>query len=163
MDELAHRLACRLRRSFRFGARIAEASVGGETVMLVEPQKYMNRSGVAVGRILRCNGLGPSDMIVTLDDADLDPGRLRVRSKGSSGGHRGLQSIVEAIGSEEFARVRIGIGRGGQDDDLVRHVLTKLRPEDREAVNSAVQRAAEAVLCIVADGIDEAMNKFNAR
>jgi PTH1 family peptidyl-tRNA hydrolase len=101
-------------------------------------------------------------MIVVLDDADLEAGALRIRKKGGSGGHRGLKSILDAIGSDEFVRVRVGIGRDPERENLVAHVLRPLSGEAKEAVDQAVVRAADAVACILREGPDAAMNRFNA-
>lgn len=162
LDGLAGRLNAEFRRSLRFTARVAKAEAAGERVWLVKPETFMNRSGVTAAAILRCNGLGASDMIVISDDADLELGVLRVRRKGSSGGHRGLESIRELVGSTDFARVRIGIGRGEGDADLVRHVLKPLAGEgEREVLAKAVARAADAVLCMLEEGIDASMNRYN--
>ena len=112
VHELARRLGCTLSLNRRFAARVGR-TVGAETeLLLVQPQTYMNDSGAAVAPILRYRKLTPADLVVVLDDADLPLGRLRIRKQGSSGGHRGLQSIVDALGTGEFIRVRVGIGRG---------------------------------------------------
>jgi PTH1 family peptidyl-tRNA hydrolase len=121
----------------------------------------MNLSGTAVEAVLRKNGMSPADLVVVLDDADLELGRIRVRGKGSSGGHRGLQSIVERLGSQDFPRVRIGIGRKGAQN-LVDQVLSPLSPAERELIVPAVERAADAVQCVLEAGVDAAMNRFNA-
>lgn len=162
VDALAERLDCAVRGSFRFKARIGRGTLGDEDLMLVKPETYMNRSGVAVAPILRRNGLSPSELIVVLDDADMDLGRLRIRRRGSDGGHKGLASIVEHIGSEEFARIRIGIGRSSSGD-LVEHVLTPFAQDEMRAVGKAVLAAVDAVICIVQSGIEAAMNEFNGK
>ena len=102
-------------------------------------------------------------MIVVVDDADLNLGQIRIRQKGSSGGHRGLESIVSALGSEEFVRVRVGIGRGPEERDLVRHVLTPLSGAEWTELQNTAGRCADAVLCILERGVEEAMNRFNAK
>jgi PTH1 family peptidyl-tRNA hydrolase len=130
-------------------------------VLLVKPRTYMNGSGEAVGAILRYWKLEPRDMVVLVDDADLQVGQLRLRAKGSSGGHRGLESIIQEAGSPEFPRVRIGVGRDRRGKDLVKHVLTPFSPEERETVRRVVERAAEAVACILESDFSEAMNRYN--
>ena len=162
IDEIARRLDQSLRESSRFEARVAKVDVEGRRTVLVQPLTFMNNSGAAVGAVLRCNGVAPSDMIVVLDDADLNAGALRIRQKGGSGGHRGLQSILDAIGTDAFVRVRIGIGRDPERESLVSHVLRPLSGEAKDAVEGAVLRAADAVACILKEGADMAMNRFNA-
>ena len=161
VDALAETWNCRLRRSFRFGARCGKARGNGEPVLLVKPETYMNNSGQAVGGLLRYHKAPPSDLVVVLDDADLPLGRLRVRACGSSGGHRGLASVIGHVGGEAFARVRIGIGRRGQEEDLVRHVLSAFSARDRPRADRAVDMAAEAVQCVLEHGVEAAMNRFN--
>lgn len=160
-DELARRAQGRFRRSWRAHAAWCGVEVGGEEFLLVKPQTYMNRSGTAVAQVLRRKGLGPADLVVVVDDADLGVGQLRVRSKGSAGGHKGLKSIVAALGTEEFVRVRVGIGGGGAGGDLVDHVLSGFSAEERAVMKAAVARAADAVIGIARDGVDKAMNSFN--
>ncbi|MDD4871033.1 MAG: aminoacyl-tRNA hydrolase [Kiritimatiellae bacterium] len=160
VDELAVRLECSFRRSFRFDARIAKTLYEEEDVLLVKPETYMNRSGLAVASILKYRRAEIGNMIVVLDDADLEQGQLRIRSNGSSGGHKGLGSIIEAVGGEEFTRVRIGIGREA-DNDLVEHVLKPYSGIDRRKMKEVFSLAADAVMCILVSDVSEAMNKFN--
>ncbi len=162
IDELARRLNESLRESSRLEARVVKADLEGRRMVLAQPLTYMNNSGAAVAAILRCNGIAPSDMIVVLDDADLAAGSLRIRKKGGSGGHRGLKSILDTIGTDEFIRVRVGIGRDPERENLVSHVLKPLSGEAKDVVDQAVVRAADAVTCILRDGADAAMNRFNS-
>lgn len=161
LDELARREDVSFRRSWFVPAKTVKASVGGENLLLVKPLTFMNRSGQAVGPLLRRRGLGPEDLIVVLDDADLEKGSLRVRKKGSAGGHKGLQSVIQAVGTEEFVRVRVGIGPRPSGDELVEHVLARFTAGERALVDQAVQRAADAVVSVVRDGAEKAMNDFN--
>ncbi len=163
IDELARRHDCRLRRSLRFGCDMGRAALGGEEVLLIKPRTFMNQSGHCVGAVMRYHRLAAGDLILVLDDADLEPGRLRVRAAGSSGGHRGLQSVIEAAGSQDFARVRVGIGRGRPGEDLVGHVLSAMGPAEMESLERAVSRAADAVERTAVAGAQAAMNEFNAR
>ncbi|MFO7535558.1 MAG: aminoacyl-tRNA hydrolase [Kiritimatiellia bacterium] len=162
VDELARRLGETLRESGRFEAQVAKVDMEGRRTVLAQPLTFMNNSGAAVGAILRCNGIASSDMIVVLDDADLDAGVLRIRKTGGSGGHRGLKSILETVGTDAFVRVRVGIGRDPGHENLVSQVLRPLSGEARDVFEKAVVRAADAVACILRDGPDAAMNKFNA-
>ncbi len=160
---LAERLAADWRSSARFQARLARVERGGESWLLVQPQTFMNLSGTSVAPVLRYHGCGPADLVVVLDDADLPLGRLRIRSEGGSGGHRGLASVIEAVGTEAVARVRLGVGRraGAVDDDLVAHVLGRFDPAQRETARRMVEAAADAVECLTERGMTEAMNRFN--
>ena len=160
-DELADRYGCSLRKSLRFNARMGKATEGSDRLMLVQPQTYMNESGKAVASVLRYYKAAIEDMVVVLDDADLDLGRIRVRSSGGAGGHRGLRSIIDSIGTENFARVRIGIGRDDNGAALVSHVLSRFSAEEGKVMKDAVGRAADAVSCVLRSGVDEAMNGFN--
>jgi len=161
IDELARSLECVLRRSFRFRSWIGNTVFKEENLLLVKPATYMNRSGTAVASILRHRKAEPSDMIVLVDDADLELGRLRIRRKGSSGGHKGLDSVVGTAESENFIRVRIGIGRNTARGALTEYVLTPLQSSEQQLLDKAVARAAQAVLCVIESGVEPAMNRFN--
>lgn len=163
VEELARRAGGELRESGRFEAAVLKTDLEGKRVVLAQPLTYMNNSGSAVAAILRCNGMAPSDMIVVLDDADLDAGALRIRPKGGTGGHRGLRSIQERVGTDAFVRVRVGIGRDPGREDLVSHVLRPLAGAAREALDRAVEKAADAVACILREGAEAAMNRFNGK
>lgn len=160
IDELARRAGVEFRHSWRVPADLADAEIAGSRVVLVKPRTYMNRSGDAVGPLARRKGWGAGDVLAVVDDVDLECGRLRLRKDGSAGGHNGLKSLIEALGSQGFPRVRVGIGRdtGGE---MVDHVLGTFRPEERKVMDEAVARAADAVESAIADGMDRAMNRFN--
>lgn len=169
VDTLALRCNCALRRSFRFPARLARTILEEQKALLVKPSTYMNRSGAVVAELVRKLGVSPSDLLVILDDADLPLGRLRIRVGGGSGGHKGLSSILEHLGQDQFARLRLGIGRqeglAGQRGDsanLVGHVLTPFAAELRPVASAMIERAADAVQCLIGRGAQAAMNKFNA-
>jgi PTH1 family peptidyl-tRNA hydrolase len=154
------------RAGVRRGGEIADAwvapvQVGGEDVLLVKPLTFMNRSGVAVDRLLAVHGAAPQDVIVVVDDVALDLGRLRIRERGSHGGHNGLRSLIEVVGTEEFPRIRVGIRKGDAEEDLAGYVLAPFPDEDVLIVQEAVERAAEAVECCIREGIGPAMNQFN--
>jgi len=163
VERLAERLGCRFRSSWRFQARTASGVHGGEDVLLVEPQTYMNNSGRAVSAVLNYRKLTPADLVVVLDDADLPFGFLRIRRKGSAGGHKGLLSIASAIGTQEFDRVRIGIGRGRREGDLIGHVLTAFSGKELESVEETTEQAVDALLLLIEKGAETAMNRFNSR
>ena len=161
LDRLAHRLGGAWRGQARFKAELARIRADAVDVLLVKPQTFMNASGEAVGPLTRYYGVAPADLVVVSDDADLPAGRLRIRPGGGAGGHRGLLSVIEACGTQAFARVRVGVGRGAAGAGLVDHVLGRLEPADEEAVRRTLEVAADAVLCLVAQGPAEAMNRFN--
>jgi PTH1 family peptidyl-tRNA hydrolase len=161
-DELASRLECDYRRSLRFDARLARARYKEEDVLLVKPETYMNRSGLAVASIIKYKKAEIADLVVVLDDADLAQGRLRIRGGGSSGGHKGLASIIESVGSDAFARVRIGVGRQA-GDDLVDHVLRPYPAADRKKMVEVFGLVSDAVMCMLDFGVSEAMNRFNGK
>lgn len=159
IDELASRLGCSVRRSLRFRAQLGRGDINGQTVSLIKPMNYMNRSGPVINAVLRKYGMGASDLIVILDDADLELEQLRIRPRGSAGGHKGLQSIIESTGCDQFTRVRLGIGRS---TDLVKHVLSPFTGQARKQMEQIIQRAADAVLAIMEQGVDAAMNRYNS-
>jgi PTH1 family peptidyl-tRNA hydrolase len=142
-------------------AWVAESEVGGEPALLVKPLTFMNRSGVAVERILAEREAGPAALVVVLDDAALDLGVVRVRESGSHGGHNGLRSVIDALGTDEFCRVRVGIRKGDFGPDLADFVLSDFPKDDVLVVQEAVGWAAEAVHCLVREGAPVAMNRFN--
>jgi PTH1 family peptidyl-tRNA hydrolase len=157
LDLLAKRHGAHiLRRDSR--ALIGEVTLGGERVLLIKPQTYMNESGTSVGQIVRKRELKPEDVIVVCDDIDLPLGKLRIRRQGSSGGHKGMQSIINHLHSNEFPRIRIGVGRSGE---AINHVLSRFGKKEKEIIEIALQRAADAVEMIFTAGMDPAMNEFN--
>ncbi len=144
-------------------AWLAAVELGGERVLLVEPLRHMNLSGIPIARILDATGGSPGDLLVIVDDVALDLGVVRVRERGSDGGHNGLRSIAAVLGTEEFVRVRVGIRSGEPPPDLADYVLAEVPLEDRPAFASAVGLAADAVSCILCEGTTVAMNRFNGR
>lgn len=144
-------------------AWVAEGAVGGVPVLLVKPLTFMNRSGAAVARLLASSGAQAADLVVVVDDVALDLGTLRVRERGTHGGHNGLRSIIDALGTEEFARIRIGIRRADLPEDLALFVLSDFPPEEVLVVQEAVGAAAAAVECLLVEGAAAAMNRFNTR
>lgn len=160
IDELAKRWKITNWRS-RYEALVAEYRTGKEQLLLVKPQTFMNLSGNAVGALARWYKVQAEDVIVIYDDMDLPMGRLRLRSKGGSGGHRGMESIILQLGKEDFPRVRIGIGRPPEGWQVVDYVLAKFNAEEGLLMATALQKAADAVEGIVAQGFNKAMNTFN--
>ena len=160
LDALAARAGARGR--VEGDAWLADATVSGNPALLLKPLGFMNASGPPVARVLSAAGGSPADLVVIVDDVALDLGTIRVRERGSHGGHNGLRSIVEALGTEEFARVRIGVRRGELPEDLAGYVLADFPNEDVLVVQEMVGAAADAVECLLEEGIEAAMNRFNA-
>ena len=131
-----------------------------KAVALTKPLTYVNKSGLAVREITSKYSLKPSDILVIYDDMDLDPGVLRIRPKGGSGGHNGIKSIIDCLSSQEFPRVRIGVGRPPRGG-AVKHVLGRASKVDAELIEEGIKRAADAVSAVLAEGVDAAMNRFN--
>lgn len=144
-----------------FFSAITEVRVGGEKVFLVKPLTYMNNSGEALRPMLSYYKMDTDDLIVVHDDMDIPAGMVRIRRKGSSGGHNGIKSILAHVGSEDFARVRIGIGRPPAGWMVINHVLAPFSSEDAPKIRAAIDYLLPAVECIVTDGVDLAMNKYN--
>jgi PTH1 family peptidyl-tRNA hydrolase len=160
VDALAKRHHVRIIR--RMGrALIARARIAGQDVTLAKPQTFMNLSGQAVAHIARREKIEPSEILVIYDDMDLPLGRIRLRPDGSSGGHKGMRSIIERLGTTEFPRLRIGIGSADRDAAL--HVLSRFRRGEREVARKAIRSAADAVEMILSEGIEPAMNLYNRR
>jgi len=159
-----HSIALKARRL----ATLGEGQISSRPVLLAKPRTFVNHSGHAVSAILKHAGLSPDRILVICDDLDLSPGKLRLRARGGHGGHNGLRSIIGAIGSSDFPRLRIGIGRpvlDGQpawDPDVVAvWVLSDPPPEEAEILQTAVALAAEAVEVLVTEGLETAMNRYN--
>ena len=161
LDELAERCGAAFRRNWLVPVRVGRANLEGQNVLLVQSQTFMNNSGQAVGPLMRRKGVKPEDLVVVLDDVELELGQLRIRKRGGAGGHKGLASVIQALGTEDFVRVRVGIGPRPPGDELVEHVLAPFTAEERAAIGAAVKRAADAVVGVVRDGPDKAMNDFN--
>ncbi len=146
----------------QFKALIGEGFINDEKVILVKPMTYMNNSGEAVKEIVDYYKVNPNeDLIVISDDLNLDVGVLRLRSKGSAGGHNGLKSIIKCVGTETFDRVRIGVGKVPANRDVITHVLSRFGKEDRKIVKESFIVSAQAIECVITDGMEKAMSKFN--
>ena len=160
-DAMAKKLGVSINK-LRFKALTASAEINGEKVLLMKPQTFMNLSGEAVGEAARFYKVPPEHVIVVSDEVSLPLGKLRVRPKGSAGGHNGLKSIIAHLGSDAFPRVRLGVGAPPHPDyDMADWVLSVFRNQDLEDMLSASDRAAEAVITYITDGPERAMNKYN--
>ena len=160
-DALAKKLGVSINR-LRFKALTAAAEINGEKVLLMKPQTFMNLSGEAVGQAARFYKIPPERVLVVSDEISLPLGKLRVRPKGSAGGHNGLKSIIASLGNDAFPRIRIGVGAPPHPDyDMADWVLSVFRNQDLEDMLAASDRAAEAVTTYISDGPERAMNRFN--
>ena len=162
-DALAKKLGVNVNRA-RFKALTATCDIGGESVMLMKPQTYMNSSGEAAAEAARFYKIPPEHVIVVSDEVSLPVGRLRIRQKGSAGGHNGLKSIIDQLGSDQFPRIRLGVGAPPHPDyDMADWVLSVFRDQDAADIADAARRAAEAVECYITEGPERAMNRFNTK
>jgi len=159
IDSLAEALKMDVRRR-KFSARFGMGEFSGKKLILLKPWQFMNRSGQAVATAVGFHKLALSDLLVATDDMSLAPGRIRIRARGSAGGHNGLADIVEKLGTNEFARLRIGIGDSGVED-AAEYVLTRPGPAERPLLDRAIEEARDAIFCWIEYGIDRAMNEFN--
>jgi len=144
-------------------AEVGRGDIGPHRVVLARPMTYVNASGMAVQDLKRRYRVKPSDLFLIVDDLDLPLGRLRLRQKGTAGGHNGLRSVIEALGTDGFPRMRVGIGRPPGKTDAADHVLARFSAEERQMLNDALDRAVEALEVAIVDGVDVAMNRFNAK
>jgi PTH1 family peptidyl-tRNA hydrolase len=150
-------------------ARTGIGNIAGNRVVLARPQIYMNASGESVSALLRKLNLTPSDLIVIHDDLDLPPGKIRLRLGGSSGGHKGIDSIIARLGTQDFYRVRVGIGRpdtgegvaADKEDTVIAYVLADFTPEEKKIMDTVIPQVSEAIICLLAEGLTAAMNKYN--
>ena len=160
-DAMAKAQGAAINRS-RFKALTGTCDIGGETVMLMKPQTFMNLSGEAVAQAVSFYKLAPDHVIVVSDEVALPIGKLRIRTKGSAGGHNGLKNINARLGTDQFPRIRIGVGAAPHPDyDMADWVLSSFKGKDAEDILAAAARAAEAVECYITKGADRAMNLYN--
>ena len=161
IDALADRGNFPVQR-LKFHALTNTATVGGQGVLVMKPVTYMNLSGQAVGEAARFYKISPDHVLVISDDVDLPLGKLRIRKGGSAGGHNGLKSIIQHLGTDQFPRLKLGVGgKPHPDYNMADWVLGKLQGEDKKIMDDAAVRAAQAVECLLSQGIDRAMNQFN--
>ena len=161
IDLLAGKLGCKIDKA-KFQGLYGQANYGGRKLLLLKPLTYMNLSGRSVLQLSAYFHIPPQKIIVLFDDISLEPGRLRIRPDGSAGGHNGIKSIIAEVGSQDFPRVKIGVGgKAHPDQDLADHVLSAFSSSEEKALASALERAADAALCIIDKGVAEAANRFN--
>lgn len=142
-------------------ALIGEGRVGSEKVILVKPQTYMNLSGETLIDIYNYYKVDSNNIVVIYDDIDLEVGKIRIRKKGSGGTHNGMRSILKCLGTNEFPRVRIGVSKPRQGQDLADFVLSRFRKEEADDIQDGLEKAAKAVDCMIRENLDLAMNKYN--
>ncbi len=160
LDQLADRLGIEIgEKAHR--ALIGKGRIEGNRVLLVKPQTYMNRSGESLRQVLDYYKEEPSSLIVVYDDISLDPGAIRIRGKGSAGGHNGVKSIIAHLGTQEFARIRIGVGAKPPRMDLADYVLGHFSGDDMRRIEEACRDGAAAAAVMITEGIETAMNRFN--
>lgn len=163
IDILAQKLGCKIDKG-KFQGLYGQIVVNGRKLYLLKPQTYMNLSGRSVLQLSAYFSIPPQRIIVMFDDISLVPGRLRVRSDGSAGGHNGIKSIIAELGSQAFPRVKIGVGaKPHPDQDLADWVLSTFSAAEEKALQPALENAAEAALCIIDKGVQDAANRFNGK
>ena len=161
VDILADKLGCKIDRA-KFQGLYGQTTYKGKKLMLLKPMTYMNLSGRSVLQLSAYFSIPPQKIIVMFDDISLEPGRLRIRADGSAGGHNGIKSIIQELGSQTFPRVKIGVGAKPHPDyDLADWVLSSFSAQDEKALAVSLPNAAEAALAIIDSGVPEAANKFN--
>jgi len=160
-DELARRSSVTFESAPAEGLVARARTLGPDGTLLLKPLTMMNASGYAVSEVARYFRIALGDILVVADDVNLVLGRLRVRSSGSAGGHNGFRSIIEQLGTTDFARLRVGVGRGDPRRDLADHVLAGFDADERPVIDEAIGRAADASELFVAEGIEAVMNRFN--
>ena len=163
LDALAEQLHARVDR-VKFQGLTGQAELEGRKLILLKPTTYMNLSGQSVAAAAKFYKIPPEHILVMFDDISLDPGRLRVRKNGSAGGHNGVKSIISSIGSQEFPRIKIGVGAKPHPDyDLADWVLSAFPYDQREAMAETYRRAAQAAITLITQGPDAAANLFNGK
>lgn len=162
IDELVKRFRLKEFREESL-SHVYRMRLGGREVILAKPQTFMNNSGLAVENLLEENGISPQEMLVVYDDLDLPPGTTRLRLKGSSGGHKGMESIIKTIKTEQFPRLRIGIGRPKSKGDVVNYVLSPFSGEEKQIIRRAISRAADCIVRALELSVEDAMELCNRR
>ena len=149
-------------------ARTGLGNIAGNLVVLARPQTYMNASGESVSALMKKLNITAADLIVIHDDLDLPPGKIRLRLGGSSGGHKGIDSIIARTGTRDFYRIRVGIGRPDtgastpeKEDTIIAYVLSDFTPEEKKIIDTVIPQVSEAIVYLLAEGLDTAMNKYN--
>lgn len=162
IEKIVKKHGGRLRNKHRWQSCACSLDISGQDVLFVEPQTFMNQSGLAVGSIMRAKGVCAESMVVVVDDVNLEMGRMRVRAGGGHGGHRGLESIINQTGTRDFVRIRVGVGNDFEEGKtLTDYVLAPFSGQRKILAEKVVSSAAEAVLCVIVNGVEFAMNDYN--
>jgi PTH1 family peptidyl-tRNA hydrolase len=162
LDVLAGAAGIRVSK-IKFKSLIGEGKISGHSVILAKPQTFMNASGEAIRDIMQYYKIPPDRLIVIFDDVSLDTGRIRIRARGSAGGHTGMKNIIYHLGTEDFPRIRIGIGHPGKEEDLIDYVLDKFPKDEINTLIQTAKQIPEIVDSIISSGVESAMNKYNAK
>jgi PTH1 family peptidyl-tRNA hydrolase len=161
IDALAEALSCKIDK-LKYQGLYCQTTYKGKKLFLLKPQTYMNLSGKSVLQLSSYFQIPPARIIVMFDDISLEPGRLRIRGDGSAGGHNGIKSIIQEVGSQSFPRVKIGVGaKPNPHQDLADWVLSGFMPAEKKALDAALPHAGDAALCIIEKGVPEAANRYN--
>lgn len=160
INKIAEKYSIKINKN-KFNSLYGSGEIEGEKVILLKPQTYMNLSGTAIREAMNFYKLSSKDIIVIYDDLDIEPGIIKIRKKGGPGTHNGMKSVVNEIGTGDFARIRVGIGMPQYKNDLLNFILTKIPEEEYKILENATQKAAEAITEIIKNSIDSAMNKYN--
>ena len=162
VDAIAREVGAEWKASASFKGELAVGTFAGARVVLLKPMTFMNLSGESVAPVVRYHNATPADLLVVSDDIDLPVGRIRIRAGGSAGGHNGLKSVIERVGTQEFARLRIGVGRDAHDrSQVIGHVLGKFDPATRAVMDKVVPAAVKAAEAIISTSPQAAMNAWN--
>ena len=160
VDALAAAAGVSWEEKRQFKCLMARVSIAGQPVILVKPQTFMNLSGESVAPVVKYHNATPADLLVVQDDIDLPLGRMRIRKGGSCGGHNGVRNIIERLGTQDFARLKLGVGK--DRSDVIGFVLGKFSPDARKVMDVVVAEAAKAAAAVVSEGADRAMNAYNS-
>ncbi len=163
LESLAKRWDVRLRKEKRGPYCFGTAKLGHQTVLLATPQTFMNESGQAVKQLLGKTGIDPSEMVVVYDDIDLELGRVRIRLKGGHGGHNGMRSILSLLRTDDFVRLRVGVGRPSAGKRGASHVLGDFKKAERPLLEQVVGECVDALACMTEEGVEKAMNLYNKK
>jgi PTH1 family peptidyl-tRNA hydrolase len=163
VDALADRYHISINEK-KYKALCGTGVIEGQKVLLVKPQTYMNLSGESIAEAINFYKLDPaSELIVIFDDISLEPGNIRIRKKGSAGGHNGIKNIIAMLGTQDFMRIKVGVGEKPKDGDLIAHVLGTMSKEDRAKAEDAIDDAVSAACMMISGRVDQAMNDYNAK
>jgi len=160
LDALADALGARFTK--KGNGKVAEARIGGEKVLLIKPQTFMNLSGDCIAPLAAYYKIPSEHIAVCYDDKDLPMGKLRIRAGGSAGGHNGLKNIISHLGTDQFPRIRVGVGAPAHPEhEMIDWVIGHFTPQEKKTVDEAVSRAVDAALCVIEKGVSEAQNRYN--